>query len=115
MPHSSKSASEHVDGKTHSGVLVSGENENKGNSRPETKRGLFGKISDDKLHKSGSRVVPLSDPEKWEFEPGVSDREASYEDYDDEKEMQNLSMVHKQLAQIEKQQSSLFELLQVRH
>ncbi|KAK4753586.1 hypothetical protein SAY87_001690 [Trapa incisa] len=111
-PHSLKSASEHDDAKTHYGVPQSDENGSKGSCRPETKQSFFGKIADNKMHKSGSRIVPLSDPEKYELEPCVSGIETSTEDYDNEKEMQNLSMVHKQLAQIEKQQSSLFELLQ---
>ncbi|KAK4760459.1 hypothetical protein SAY87_005352 [Trapa incisa] len=111
-PHSLKSASKHDDAKTRFGVLELGENDNTPSSRRETKRSLFGKIADNKLHKTGSRVVPLSDPDKYEMELCVSGIEASNEDYDNEKEMQNLSMVHNQLAEIEKQQSSLFELLQ---
>ncbi|OWM89604.1 hypothetical protein CDL15_Pgr024352 [Punica granatum] len=116
VPHSLNSVPDHDDG-TPSGVLELCENEDKGSSRPETKRALFGKIADEKVQrfgafKSGSRVVPFSEPEMSEFESGVMCREASSEDYDNEKEMQELSMVRKQLAQIENQQASLFELLQ---
>lgn len=117
LPLSTESLPEHNSRRNHSVVLRSGWNENE-NSRPGMKCALFGKIEDEKVRnfgalKSGSRVVPLPDPEKLDPNPGALTREASDEDFDDEKEMQDLSMVRKQLAQIENQQSSLFELLQV--
>lgn len=82
-------------------------------SKPETKRSLFSKNSDDKLHKfggykNGSRVVPCHEeiPEST-VASNVTDFHGN------RKESEDLSLIRNQLFQIEKQQSSLLDLLQV--
>lgn len=71
------------------------------NSRLQAKRTLFKESSDGKSNnrfggwRFGARVVPL------------------FENEDCEQEFENLSLIQKQLLQIENQQSSLLELLQV--
>lgn len=96
--------------------LESGENENSGNSKPETKRVLFGKIRDEKVHKfgglrSGSRVVPFQDDQDADLGDVVSN---TVEEVDENsKEAEEVSLIREQLLQIENQQSNLLELLQV--
>lgn len=95
--------------------LESGENENSGNSKPETKRVLFGKIRDEKVHKfgglrSGSRVVPFQDDQDADLGDVVSN---TVEEVDENsKEAEEVSLIREQLLQIENQQSNLLELLQ---
>ncbi|XP_062169334.1 TORTIFOLIA1-like protein 3 isoform X2 [Alnus glutinosa] len=81
-------------------------------TKPETKRSLFSKNSDDKLHKfggnkNGSRVVPCHEeiPEST-VAGNVTDFHGN------RKESEDLSLIRNQLFQIEKQQSSLLDLLQ---
>ncbi|XP_059442766.1 TORTIFOLIA1-like protein 3 isoform X2 [Corylus avellana] len=82
-------------------------------SKPETKRSLFSKNSDDKMHKfggykNGSRVVPCHEetPESPVVVSNVIDFRGN------RKESEDLSLIRNQLFQIEKQQSSLLDLLQ---
>ncbi|KAL7181770.1 hypothetical protein ACSBR1_040636 [Camellia fascicularis] len=88
-------------------------NESSRNLKSETKRDLFGTTCDEKLHKfgglrSGSRVVPFYKNDK----PTVV-QSNSTEDVDgNQKDVEDLNLIHKQLVQIENQQSSLLELLQ---
>ncbi|KAF8390306.1 hypothetical protein HHK36_024831 [Tetracentron sinense] len=88
-----------------------GENES---DRSETKRILFNKNYDDKTHKFGglrsrSRVVPVH-----EKEPSGSTvvRNGTEELYGNHKDSEDLSLIRKQLVQIENQQSNLFDVLQ---
>lgn len=90
------------------------ENENSRHSKNDVKRVLFDDKHDDKTRKfgglrSGSRVVPFHEKESSEstVEPSNATEEhsGSYKDND-------LSSIRKQLIQIEKQQSSLLDLLQ---
>lgn len=83
-------------------------------SKAETKRLLFSKNSDDKMHKFGgskseSRVVPCQEeiPESTVVVSNVSDFPRN------QKECEDLALIRNQLVQIEKQQSSLLDLLQV--
>lgn len=90
-----------------------GEMENKVNCQPETKMVIFSKICDDKGYKcsglkSGSKVVPYSDDEKSDFVPHNDIDEVDYP-----KDPEDLSLIREQILQIEKQQSSLLDLLQV--
>ncbi|XP_010255522.1 PREDICTED: microtubule-associated protein TORTIFOLIA1-like [Nelumbo nucifera] len=99
--------SKHRDGR----ILESVENE----SRPETKRALFNKNLEDKGYRfgglrSGSRVVPFHDKEGFESTVVVSN--ATEEIYGNQKDNEELSLIRKQLLQIENQQSSLLDLLQ---
>lgn len=82
-------------------------------SKPETKRSLFSKNSDDRMqkfgaHKNGSRVVPClgEDPASSVVVSNVPDFHGNH------KECEDLSLIRNQLVQIEKQQSSLLDLLQ---
>ncbi|XWS63592.1 hypothetical protein CRYUN_Cryun06bG0113900 [Craigia yunnanensis] len=82
------------------------------NFRPETKHVLFGKVRDEKVQKfgglrSGSRVVP------FHYENlNVDDKNAVLEVDENPKNIENLSLIREQLAQIEDQQSNLLNLLQ---
>ncbi|PSS28680.1 Microtubule-associated protein SPIRAL2-like, partial [Actinidia chinensis var. chinensis] len=97
------------------GVVGSGVNGSSRNLRSETKRVLFTKTSDEKLHKfgglrSGSRVVPFHENDNCDS--AVVQRGAT-EDVDiNQKEVEDLNLIQKQLVQIENQQSSLLDLLQ---
>lgn len=91
-------------------------NENSGNSKQEIKRVLFSKIRDETAHKfgglrSGSRVVPFQDDENPDL--GVVVSNTVKEGYENNKEVEDLSLIREQLLQIENQQSSLLDLLQV--
>ncbi|KAL6351340.1 hypothetical protein AAG906_035132 [Vitis piasezkii] len=99
--------------------LVVSDSEEKGNcgdSRPETNRVLFSKISNEKMHKfgclrSGSRIVPFH--ENNNSESAVVDSNATEEEiYENQKDIEDLSLIRKQLIQIENQQSSMLNLLQ---
>lgn len=84
-------------------------------SKPETKRALFNKISDDKIIKfgglrSGSRVVPC--PEEGP-ESTVVASNAHDDLHRNHKDSEELHLIRNQLNQIEKQQSSLLDILQV--
>ncbi|TKY73446.1 Microtubule-associated protein TORTIFOLIA1 [Spatholobus suberectus] len=81
--------------------------------KSETKRALFDKNPDDKMHKfggskAGSRVVPCSE-ESQDSGP-VSN--VTKDLHRNDKESEELSLIRAQLVQIEKQQSGLLDLLQ---
>ncbi|XP_030512995.1 TORTIFOLIA1-like protein 4 [Rhodamnia argentea] len=91
---------------TETRVLETGECDEKKDTKGKVRRALFGKNEDDKVQKSvasksGSRVVPFDDLKDSDLSAAVRDEE-----------MEDLSLIRKQLAQIENQQSSLFDLLQ---
>lgn len=117
-PNSSSSKAAYGDSIKRSGIsdFKSGEKEGSGNSRPESKCVLFNKISDEKVHKFGgsrygSRVVPFQDDENLDLGVIVSD--TVDEIYENNKDVEDLSLIREQLLQIENQQSSLLDLLQV--
>lgn len=115
-PSSSKVACEDDLKRRYLGVSDSEENGNCGDSRPETNRVLFSKISNEKMHKfgclrSGSRIVPFH--ENNNSESAVADSNATGEEiYENQKDIEDLSLIRKQLIQIENQQSSMLNLLQ---
>lgn len=115
-PSSSKVACEDDLKRRYLGVSDSEENGNCGDSRPETNRVLFSKISNEKIHKfgclrSGSRIVPFH--ENNNSESAVADSNATGEEiYENQKDIEDLSLIRKQLIQIENQQSSMLNLLQ---
>lgn len=78
--------------------------------KPETRRALFSRNSDEKVQRfggfrSGSRVVPCN--EESSESNVIQDVHKNHRDCED------LSLIRNQLVQIEKQQSSLLDLLQV--
>ena len=89
-----------------------GENEKSRFSKPETKRVLFTKNPDEKMNKfrSASRVVPCHE-ENFAATVEVSNTADGL--HRNHKECEDLSLIRKQLVQIENQQSSLLDLLQV--
>lgn len=112
---SSKVAHEDDTEKNGSMVLESGKNVQSGNSVVEKKH-VFSKINEEKMHKiggfrSGSRVVPVLDDEDHNLDVLVSN--AAEEAYESQRDAEDLSLIREQLLQIENQQSSLFDLLQV--
>lgn len=115
-PSSSKVACEDDLKRRYFGVSDLEENGNCGDSRPETNRVLFSKISNEKMHKfgclrSGSRIVPFH--ENNNSESAVADSNATGEEiYENQKDIEDLSLIRKQLIQIENQQSSMLNLLQ---
>ncbi|KAF5730104.1 putative Microtubule-associated protein TORTIFOLIA1 [Tripterygium wilfordii] len=91
-----KMKEEQGSGKTRFGVL-------------ETRRALFNKSSDENTHKfSASRVAPCHEESP---ESNVLNRDTENHN-NNHKESEDLSLISKQLVQIEKQQSSLLDLLQ---
>ncbi|PRQ16039.1 putative MT-associated protein TORTIFOLIA1/SPIRAL2 [Rosa chinensis] len=83
-------------------------------SNPETKRALFQKSSDNKVHKfggsrAGSRVAPYHEESS---ESTVVVSSATPDIHKNHGECEDLSLIRSQLIQIEKQQSNLFDLLQ---
>uniref|UniRef100_A0A5B6YT58 Putative microtubule-associated protein TORTIFOLIA1 n=1 Tax=Davidia involucrata TaxID=16924 RepID=A0A5B6YT58_DAVIN len=91
-----------------------GEKEKNRFVKPEIKRALFNKNTDDRIHKfggskAGSRVVPCHD-ESSESTVVVSNVTENL--HRNQKESEDLSLIRKQLVQIENQQSSLLDLLQ---
>ncbi|XP_016647023.1 PREDICTED: uncharacterized protein LOC103321477 [Prunus mume] len=117
MPNSPSSKLVHKDGilRSDSGDPEAGKNEHIGNNMPETKRVLFSKIHDEKVHKfgglkSGSRVVPFNEDENFDSDVVVSN--AAEEVYESQKDAEDLNLIREQLIQIENQQSSLLNLLQ---
>lgn len=82
--------------------------------KPEMKRALLNKNSDDKMKKhggskAGSRVVPYHE----ETQDSVPVNNVPKDLPRSDKESEELSLIRNQLQQIEKQQSSLLDLLQV--
>lgn len=96
-------------------VVDSITNESSRSVKSETKRVLFSETYHEKLHKfgglrSGSRVVPYSEIDDCESDVVESN---AIEDVDgNQKDVEGLNMIRKQLVQIENQQSNLFDLLQ---
>ncbi|XP_057763566.1 TORTIFOLIA1-like protein 3 [Arachis stenosperma] len=81
--------------------------------KPETKRALFSKIPDEKMHKfgvskAGSRVVPYHE----EGQDSVPVSNVTKDQLRNDKESEEMSLIRDQLHQIEQQQSSLLDLLQ---
>ncbi|OIW18366.1 hypothetical protein TanjilG_31506 [Lupinus angustifolius] len=81
--------------------------------KPEMRRALFNKTSDDKIQKfggskAGSRVVPYHEESQDSFPV----RNVTKDLVKNDKDSEELSLIHNQLEQIEKQQSSLLDLLQ---
>lgn len=101
---------------TNSSLSGSADNGSCSNLKQEAKRVLFNKSFDEKSKKNGglrsrSRVVPFIENESCELNVAVDN---AYEDiYLNHKEVEDLSLIQKQLVQIENQQSSLLDLLQV--
>ncbi|KAI8528427.1 hypothetical protein RHMOL_Rhmol12G0148000 [Rhododendron molle] len=97
------------------GVADSITYESSRNLKSETKRVLFSEPCHEKLPKigglrSGSRVVPVCEIDDCESDVVQSN---AIEDVDgNQKDIEGLNLVRKQLVQIENQQSSLFDLLQ---
>ncbi|XP_042502803.1 TORTIFOLIA1-like protein 4 isoform X2 [Macadamia integrifolia] len=115
VPHASSLTVVREDGikKTDGGGLKSGVDECNTRSIPQTKRVLFDKNCNDKTQKfggfrSGNRVVPIYD-ETSDSTVVVSN---TTEMYGNQKDNEDLSLIRKQLVQIENQQSSLLDLLQ---
>lgn len=82
--------------------------------RPEMNRALLNKNSDDRIKKhggskAGSRVVPYHD----EIQNPALVSNVAKDLFKKDKESEELSLIRNQLHQIEKQQSSLLDLLQV--
>ncbi|KAH1114704.1 hypothetical protein J1N35_008082 [Gossypium stocksii] len=104
-----------VPGARENGFKERRNNENARSAKSEIRRSLFSnKNSDDKTHKisgskSGSRVAPCQEeiPEST-----VVVRNASENLSSNHKDCEDLSLIRTQLVQIEKQQSSLLDLLQ---
>ncbi|XP_058762444.1 TORTIFOLIA1-like protein 3 [Vicia villosa] len=81
--------------------------------KPEMNRALLNKNSDDRIKKysgskAGSRVVPYHD----ESQNSAPVSNVAIDLFKKEKESEELSLIRNQLHQIEKQQSSLLDLLQ---
>ncbi|CAL5198309.1 unnamed protein product [Lathyrus oleraceus] len=81
--------------------------------RPEMNRALLNKNSDDRIKKhggskAGSRVVPYHD----ESQSSAPVSNVAKDLFKKDKESEELSLIRNQLHQIEKQQSSLLDLLQ---
>ncbi|MBA0608751.1 hypothetical protein Godav_020938 [Gossypium davidsonii] len=104
-----------VPGARENGFKERRNNENARSAKSEIRRSLFSnKNSNDKTHKisgskSGSRVAPCQEeiPESTVVVSNASENLSSnHKDYED------LSLIRTQLVQIEKQQSSLLDLLQ---
>ncbi|KAL5064711.1 hypothetical protein RYX36_026448 [Vicia faba] len=81
--------------------------------RPEMNRALLNKNSDDRIKKhsgskAGSRVVPYHD----EIQNSAPVSNIAKDLFKKDKESEELSLIRNQLHQIEKQQSSLLDLLQ---
>lgn len=96
------------------GVLDSLDSRSSASSRSEAKRTVFQRNSDEKSHRFGglrfgARVVPLI--ENGDCEPNAMDSSATNM-IGSQQEFENLSLIQKQLHQIENQQSSLLDLLQ---
>ncbi|KAG6753042.1 hypothetical protein POTOM_043086 [Populus tomentosa] len=82
-------------------------------AKPETKRSLFSKNADDKKlkfggFKSGSRVAPCHEESPHSTVVASSGTENHHNNH----ECEDLSLIRYQLVQIERQQSSLLDLLQ---
>lgn len=112
---SSKVAHEDDTGMNSFMVQGSGVKEHSGDSVAEKKHG-FSKTHEGKMHKfgglkSGSRVVPFNDDENHSLDVVVST--AAEEVYENQKDAEDMSLIREQLLQIENQQSSLLDLLQV--
>ncbi|XP_065860939.1 TORTIFOLIA1-like protein 4 [Euphorbia lathyris] len=99
-----------------SGVAESGEDVTNRKSWPQTKCVLFSNVREDKLQKfgglkSGSRVVPCNDDEIC-YKNDAEINRSTEEFFENQKDIEDLSLIRQQLMQIEDQQSNLFQLLQ---
>ncbi|CAJ1943964.1 unnamed protein product [Sphenostylis stenocarpa] len=95
------------------GILERGKMDKSKISKPEMKRALLNRSSDDRIHKyggskAGSRVVPYHEESQDSVPVSVVPKDL----YRNDKESEDLSLIRDQLHQIEKQQSSLLDLLQ---
>ncbi|KAJ7945930.1 Microtubule-associated protein TORTIFOLIA1 [Quillaja saponaria] len=95
-------------------VLERNKNEKSRFSKPEMKQSLFNKNADDKRFKyigckTGSRVVPCQEEVQ---DSTIQDSNFPTDQHMNHKECEGLSLIQNQLVQIEKQQSSLMDLLQ---
>ncbi|XP_077237915.1 TORTIFOLIA1-like protein 5 [Tasmannia lanceolata] len=95
-------------------VSIPEQNETSRCSKPEVKRALFDKNCDEMLHKFGglksaSRVVPFHEKESLESTVVHSN---NTEEFCEGHKDSDLSLIRKQLVQIENQQSSLLDLLE---
>lgn len=99
------------------GISDSEENGNWKDSRPEANCIPFSKISNERMNRfsrlrCGSRIVPFH--ENNNFESAIMDGNATAEEiYENQKDIEDLSLIREQLIQIENQQSSMLNLLQV--
>ncbi|KAF9623237.1 hypothetical protein IFM89_000726 [Coptis chinensis] len=96
-------------------VTESRENEDDRHHKLGTRRALFNRNSDNKMHKfgglkSGSRVVPVQSEECLESTVVASNNTEYLHGY--QKNSEDLSLIRRQLVQIENQQSNLLDLLQ---
>lgn len=87
-----------------------------GNSHLNAKRALYNDMRDEKVNKfsnlrSGSRVVPFEEHENRDSDVTVGS--SSEETFGSHKDFEDISLIRDQLRQIENQQSSLLNLLQV--
>ncbi|KAE9602599.1 hypothetical protein Lal_00049916 [Lupinus albus] len=81
--------------------------------KPEMRRALFNKTSDDKIQKfGGSKVVSRVVPYHEESQDSFPVRNVTKDLVKNDKDGEELSLIHNQLQQIERQQSSLLDLLQ---
>ncbi|WCJ21743.1 ARM repeat superfamily protein [Euphorbia peplus] len=99
-----------------SGISGSGEDVTNRKSRPETKCVLFSNVREDRQQKfgglrSGSRVVPCNDDEVC-YKNDAAVNSSAEEFLENQKDVEDLSLIRQQLMQIEDQQSNLFQLLQ---
>ncbi|GMH15346.1 hypothetical protein Nepgr_017187 [Nepenthes gracilis] len=97
------------------GIPASSENETSLHSMPETSLSFFKKTREEKMRKFGrfgsaSRVVPFQD--ETESEVAVVNRTAIQDVFDNNAEFEGLSVIREQLVQIERQQSTLLDVLQ---
>ncbi|KAF2325392.1 hypothetical protein GH714_027388 [Hevea brasiliensis] len=98
-----------------SGVFESGGDPNKEKCTPDTKLVLCSSVREDKQHKfgglkSGSRVVPFNDDDNF-YNKDVEANNPN-EEFFENKDIEDLSLIRDQLVQIENQQSNLLDLLQ---
>lgn len=117
-PPSSKVVGADDTGRRYLGVSNSEENGNYGDSRSETNSVLLSKIRNEKMNKFGrlrsvSRIVPFH--ENSYSEPALVNTNGTNEEeiYENQKDIEDLSLIREQLIQIENQQSSMLNLLQV--
>lgn len=102
-------------GRLNSGYRQQEEDERNKDTGPETKRVLFSSIRD--KHKvgdlrSGSRVFPYNGDENC-LNKDIEISHPMEDFYENQNDVEDLSMIRKQLLEIENQQSNMLELIQV--